>query len=522
MKLATSSMISEIDAYLAKEANIPTSLLMKKSGEAIADAVRCGLPRGKCVIILAGKGNNGGDGYAAACELFSEYKVKVVDVFSAGQKSEVGRSFLEKYKSLGGELVSFDGSLEMLGEIKGSDCIIDAIFGTGFIGEMPEFLRPLAISVREAVTARKIAVDVPLGINPDDGSVSSFAISVSVTVALSYIKPGILSYPARSHVGEIIYADLGVPKDLLSRKFEFDYNMIDAEWVRDNLPIREENSNKGTFGKLLVITGSEKYRGAAHLSCEAALRGGVGLVTFLGCGELIGELSQKFPEIIYKKKSISEMLSDADIEEIIALSASHSATLIGSGSDNTDGLLRLTLALLEKEGTPLILDADALNALSGIGEAGIHALKHAKRDVIITPHPLEFARVSVSDVSSVQLHRLSAAKKFAAENKITVVLKGAGTIVTDGKTVYINTSGSSALAKAGSGDVLAGLISAFVAQGKSDIVTLSALAVYLHAVAGQSLAGELSSFGVTPSDLPKEIARLIGRVQNGDFHEIES
>ena len=519
MKLATSLMISEIDAYLAKEMNIPTSELMKKSGEAIADAVRSGLAQGKRVIILAGKGNNGGDGYAAACELFSEYSVKVVDVFSAGQKSEEGKAFLEKYKSLGGEVVPFDGSKAMLAEIKGSDCIIDAIFGTGFLGEMPEFLQPLAITVREAVSARKIAVDVPLGINPDDGSISSFAISVTHTVALSYIKPGILSYPARSHVGEIIYADLGIPKDTLQNVFPFDYNMIDAEWVKENLPIREENSNKGTFGKLLVITGSEKYRGAAHLSCEAALRGGVGLVTFLGCEELVSELSKKYPEVIYKKKNISSGLTDGDVEEITKLSASHSATLIGSGSDNTEGLLKLTLALLESEGTPLILDADALNALSSVGEAGIHALKRAKREVIITPHPLEFARVSMSDVSSVQLHRLSAAKKFAAENKITVVLKGAGTIVTDGKTVYINTSGSSALAKAGSGDVLAGLLAAFVAQGKVDISTASALSVYLHAVAGQSLAGEFSSFGVTPSDLPKEIARLIGRVEKGDFHD---
>ena len=519
MKLATSSMISEIDAYLAEKMNISTLALMKKSGEAVADAVRSDLPVGKSVIILAGKGNNGGDGYAAACELFSEYNVKVIDVFSAGQKSDEGKSFLEKYRSLGGEVVPFDGSKQMLAEIKSSDCIIDAIFGTGFLGEMPEFLRPLAITVREAVAARKIAVDVPLGINPDDGSISSFAISVTRTVALSYIKPGIISYPARSHVGEIIYADLGVPKAALEEAFPFDCNMIDADWVKEKLPIREENSNKGTFGKLLVITGSEKFRGAAHLSCEAALRGGVGLVTFLGCEELVSELSKKYPEIIYKKKSISNGLSDEEIEEIAALSASHSATLVGSGSDNTDGLLALTLALLEKEGTPLILDADALNALSGIGEKGIQALKHAKREVVITPHPLEFARVSMSDVSSVQLHRLSAAKKFAAENKTTVVLKGAGTIVTDGKTVYINTSGSSALAKAGSGDVLAGLLAALVAQGKCDIPTASALAVYLHAVAGQSLAGELSSYGVTPSDLPIEIARLIGRIENGDFHD---
>lgn len=516
MKLATSSMISEIDAYLANKLGIPTMQLMQKSGDAIADAVRKKLDKNKSVVILAGKGNNGGDGYAAACSLMGEYSVTVYDIFSAGQKSEEGRHFLEQFKSLGGEVRCFDNTEQTLAEIKNSDCIIDAIFGTGFAGEMPEILRPLAITVREAVAAHKIAVDVPLGINSDDGSVSSFAISVSATVALSYIKPGILSYPARSFVGEIIYCDLGVPDDKLSERFEFNYHMVDDAWAKENLPRREANSNKGTFGKLLLITGSKKYRGAAHLSCEAALRGGVGLVTFLGCNELRCELSQKYPEIIYKEKDVDDTLSESDIDEIVRLSAAHSATLVGSGSDNTDGILRLTLALLSSEGTPLILDADAINALSGAGEEGINALKRAKREVILTPHPLEFSRLSMSDVSSVQLHRLSAAKKFAAENRVTLVLKGAGTVITDGKEVYINTAGSSALAKAGSGDVLAGLLSALVAQSRAPATVSSALAVYMHAVAGQSLAGEFSSYGVTPSDLPKEIARIMSKVESGD------
>ena len=351
-----------------------------------------------------------------------------------------------------------------------------------------------------------------MGINPDDGSVSDFAVSATATVALSFIKPGIISYPARAYVGEIIYADLGIPEKLIGDKFNFRYHMIDAEWVHKSLPVREENSNKGTFGKLLMITGSEKYRGAAHLSAEAALRGGVGLVTFLGCRELIGELSQKYPEMIYKEKAIDDSITEEDIADICKISAAHSATLIGSGSDNTAGLLALVKALLSSEGTPLILDADAINALAKDGMEGILALKKAKRTVILTPHPLEFSRLSLSDVASVQLHRLGAAEKFAAENKIILVLKGAGTIITNGKDVYINVSGSSSLAKAGSGDVLAGLLSAFVAQNKCTPEIAASIAVYFHAVAGQTLAGEFSTYGVTPSDLPKEIAREIARI----------
>ena len=512
MKLALSSMISKIDAFCEAELGIPVQSLMQKSGVAVADAVRKRVPQGSQVVILAGSGNNGGDGYAAACELAAEYKVIVYDVFGKGQKSAAGKYFLKKFRDAGGDIRVYSNAAPFKEAVNSSSCVVDAIFGTGFAGEMPEALRALAITVREAVNVVKIAVDVPLGINPDDGSVSDFVISVSATVALSYIKPGIVSYPARAYVGEIIYADLGIPEKIVDDKFKFRYHMIDRESVRKSLPVREENSNKGTFGKLLVIAGSEKYRGAAHLACEAALRGGVGLVTFLGCESLVGELSQKYPEIIYKKKAIDNSLTEADVKEITELSASHSATLVGSGSDNTEGLLRLVKALLSEKGAPLILDADAINALAADGDAGINALKKSKRAVILTPHPLEFSRLARTDVAYVQLHRIEMAERFAKENKIILVLKGAGSVITNGTDVYINVSGSSALAKAGSGDVLAGLLSAFVAMNKCAPEIAAALAVYFHAVAGQTLAGEFSAYGVTPSDLPRAIAREIADI----------
>lgn len=511
MKLATSSMIKQIDEYSRTKLGIPIKELMDKSGEAVAKVVRARAPKNKYIVMLAGKGNNGGDGYAAAVKLMDEYDVTVYDIFSAGQQSAEGREFLELYKEKGGKIVNFAATDEILSHIKNAGCIVDAVFGTGFHGEMPEEVRPLAITVKEAVEAHKIAVDVPLGINADNGSVSDFAISVGATVELSFVKPGIISYPARSYVGDVIYDDLGLPRKKITKDFWFKYHMIDSEWVANALPKRESNSNKGSFGKLLMITGSKKYRGAAYLGLEAALRGGVGLVTFAGVGELVSELSQKYPEAIYKEiPDISEFNAD-DVKELVELSKKYSATLIGSGSDNTKGLLSLVLALLSSEGGDLILDADAINALSSIGDEALRAIRDAKRNVIITPHPLEFARLSGTDVASVQLHRLETAEKFAKENLCTVVLKGAGTIITDSKDIFINVAGSSSLAKAGSGDVLAGFIAAFIAQNKTSITKSASLAVYYHAVAGESLAEEFSSYGVTPSDLPCEIARQIAK-----------
>ena len=511
MKLATSAMIPLIDKYAEEVLNIPTTVLMERSGNAVAAAVREIAPKDKPVIILAGRGNNGGDGYAAALKLTGEYDVTVYDVFSAGQKSDAGKYFMQKYLEVGGKKEDFQPSSDCLSQIKKAGCIVDAIFGTGFKGEIPEILKPLVTAVNEAHGARKIAVDLPLGIDADSGSVGDFAICSDITVALSFIKPGTVSYPARSYVGRLIYDTLGLPREAITDKFDFKYHMIDGEWVSRNMKKREENSNKGSFGKLLMITGSKKYRGAAHLTLEAALRGGVGLVSFLGNSELTGGLMQKYPEVIYKNMGDAAEMTAENLAETVRLSKSHSMTLVGSGSDNTDGLRALVLALLSAEGGPLILDADAINALADAGEKGRAAIKESKREVLITPHPLEFARLLGVTAAEVQRNRIDLAKCFAREHGCTVILKGAGTVITDGDEVYINSTGSSALAKAGSGDVLAGFTASFSAQNKTDLLKSAAISVYFHGLAGDSLKEKYSSYGVTPSDLPTEIAKELAK-----------
>ena len=512
MKLAKSSLIAEIDRYASDELGIPTSQLIERSGKAVARVVRDMTVRGGLVIIFAGKGNNGADGYAAACELLPDYPVIVFDVFGEGQKSDDGKFFLEKYVSLGGDLriLELDKSTEEL--IKSSATVVDAIFGTGFFGEIPELVRRLSIIVSETVGVNKIAVDVPVGVNADDGSVDICTAKASATVELSFIKPGIVSYPARSFVGRIIHDDIGLPYDDIIKKFPFRYNYIDASLASRLLPKREENSSKGSFGKLLAITGSERYRGAAALSLEAALRGGAGYVTYLGIKALCDSLSARFPEAIYKEMNIGENISDSDVQAIVSLSQTSNVTLIGSGSGNTPATAALTLSLLSSEGGTLVLDADAINSLSSFGNDGVLAIKNSKRRVVLTPHPLEFARLAGMDVATVQRNRISSAVKFAAENKCILVLKGAGTIVTDGSEVYINSSGSSALAKAGSGDVLAGLLASLCASVK-DALLASVLAVYFHGAAADTASDKLSSYGVTPSDLPVTVAKVISECE---------
>ena len=504
-------MISEIDKYCAESLGIPTRTLMERAGAAVADVVRGHTPSGGRVVILAGKGNNGGDGYAAACLLMGEVEVAVFDVFDEGQKTEEGNFFLSKFKSEGGRVEKLTLDEQTMLYISSADCIVDAIFGTGLRGEPPKVISRLA----ELITGcrgRKIAIDVPMGVNADDGSVTDGAVvGMDATVALSFIKPGLVSFPAKAYVGRVIYNDLGIPKEALEHRFEFKYKYLESRLARAMLPTREENSSKGSFGKLLMITGSSKYHGAAHLSVSAALRGGVGYVTYLGSPELCHELLPVYPEAIYKSQEVGDALTDDDIAMIVEESARSSATLIGCGSDSSDGLFRLVSALLASDGSPLILDADAINAMMRDREGALRLIRDSSRRIILTPHPLEFARLSGNDVSFVQRHRIEASVKFAAENRCILVLKGAGTVITDGKEVYINSSGSSALSKAGSGDVLAGFLASVVASGASPLDG-AALSVYYHGAAADSLSRQYSNIGVTPSDLPLEIARQVAGV----------
>ncbi len=509
MILALSSQISQIDKMADEKLGVSISTLMHRAGEAVARTARSMCRLGGRIIILAGKGNNGGDGYAAACSLMGEYEVVVYDVFGVGQKSECGKEFLEKFQNNGGRVEIFAPNDSIIADIKSADLIIDAVFGTGYRGEPPEVIRLLSRIVNESSGAKKLAIDVPMGINADNGSVdTSCAVTVESTVALSLIKPGLVSFPAKAYVGKLIYDNLSLPFDKIFADMTFSYHLVDSSLARAFLPEREDNSSKGTFGKLLCVTGSEKYRGAAHLSLSAALRGGVGYVTFVGCSPLCDALSSTYPEALYLPITPIDNITDGLIGEIVRKSASSGATLLGSGSTVSEGLYRLITALLSAEGGPLVLDADAINVLSEHRDEGLSHIREARRTVILTPHPLEFARLSGSSVSDVQLHRIEAAIKFAAENRCILVLKGAATVTTDGKSVYINSSGSSALAKAGSGDVLAGFLASLVASGASAI-ECAALAVYLHGAAADVLAREYSAFSVIPSDLPLELGRQI-------------
>lgn len=271
---------------------------------------------------------------------------------------------------------------------------------------------------------------------------------------------------------------------------------LSENYISSLLPRRAADGNKGTFGRVLLVCGSGNMRGAAALSLLGAIRSGAGLVTLASTREVIDALSSNIYEALWL---------DREKESCISAASKASAVGIGCGMGVNDTTRDLVFALLDEEtDVPLVIDADGINVLKG----NAAMLKSAHRPILLTPHPLEFSRLSGISVAEIQSAREKYAKEFAAEYGVTLLLKGKDTVITDGEKVFVNLTGSNALAKGGSGDVLTGMICAFLAQGCCTI-DAAAIAAYCHGMAGERLAKVYSEYGVMPSDIPAEAAKIL-------------
>ena len=284
-------------------------------------------------------------------------------------------------------------------------------------------------------------------------------------------------------------------------RFALTDGATDLPDLRSLAPRRAANTHKGSFGHLLILAGSRRYRGAALLSTAAALRMGAGLVTLASEEEVLSAAAVSLPDAILAA-------APANAAETLALADGKGAVLVGPGSGVGEALLWHTTALLSTPGAPLVLDADALTVLADGAGRGLLALREAQRPVVLTPHPLEFARLVGKSAPEVQAERLTLARRFTEEYPVTLVLKGAGTVVAEGGECKVNLTGGPSLAKGGSGDVLAGAIASLLAGGLAPMAA-ARLAVLLHGAAGDRLAEEYSPLGVRPHDLPEAMARVL-------------
>lgn len=451
----------------------------------------------KKVAVVCGKGNNGGDGFVAAARL-AERGAEVLCLLACGEPSKPdAKYFFDALSGTGCTVTDISGNADVAYDmLKTCDYIIDAVFGCGFAGSPGDELNRLFAFIN-TLKSTKISVDLPSGAECDSGEIKGECIRCDLTVAISSPKPAHVFLPSRDFCGKTVYADIGFLQQ----------DEIEAAGAPmlicsvDAIP-RRTDSNKGDFGRVLCICGSKSYIGAAVLSASGAVRSGAGLVYAAFPESAYPAIAPKLTEPVLLPMPSDEngCFSALAIPEIIEAMRGCSAVLLGCGLGKSAGTRRLVEAVLFACRVPLVLDADGIN----IAAENINILKAARSKLIITPHPGEMSRLTGMSISKIQADRVKAAEEFAAEHGCVLVLKGSGTVVSDGSKTVINTAGNPGMAKGGSGDLLAGIIAGLLAQGQSSL-DAAANGVFLHALAGDAAAEKMSMQGMTPTDMLNQL-----------------
>ena len=497
MKIYTSKKNKQIDSYAINVLGIPGVELMYTAAQKIADTVRRCIPPYNKICVVCGNGNNAGDGFAVA-PILAGYGY-TVSVLCCNDKEFTPDAEYYFERLDGVPIYRYtDDKSEALDLIYETDAVIDAIYGNGFRGSLDEDCSAVANAVNNS-NALVFAVDIPSGCVCNNGRVEGVAIKADITVALSTMKPCYYLYPACEFCGKVELNDIGIPEEAYE-SVENDGFEVTEELCASLLLDRPSNSHKGTFGKLLLVCGSEDMPGAAKLALSGALRSGVGLAKLASLKSVCDKAGAKYDEPVFSPYDDFEELTE-DIEN---LCADCNAVVVGCGLGRSDGAEEVVESIIAKTEIPLLIDADGINLL----KPNINILNGRNGGCVITPHPKELSNLIEMSVGEIQSDRMGNALKTAKELNAVTVLKGAHTVIAapDG-TVYINTTGNSGLAKGGSGDVLSGLIGSFLAQGYSP-KDAAVLGVYIHGKAGDICAQNMGEESMLPSDLPLYFSKV--------------
>lgn len=487
MIIVSGAQMRQLDQEIIRRGVRPEAL-MEVVGLAVAQAVirvhKESLCKATCAApachIVVGKGHNGADGLVAGRYLLAAGWRVIAWVSEEPERlSDLCAQQLQAYRAMGGCLADANDHLA------DASVIVDALLGTGARLPVADPLRPWLRAVKQAARP-VVAIDLPSGVHADDGTVDEDAIAATRTVTCGVAKQGLYQYPGHVYAGLIEVASLGVTSTLL-REFACQTELLDADvaalWWRP----RTADSHKGTFGRACVCAGSAGMYGAARLALTAVARAGAGLVEYLAPPMVIDHIAACLSPEIVTRSVVEHRCAGLDAEAVAAYATQLRAGavgLVGPGIGEEWVKLAQThpaaFAPLAAVPGPMVYDATALTAIASLSEGATAFWQAREGATVITPHPKEFARLTGLSVSYLQSHRLEVAKQYARTHQVIVVLKGAGTIVAapDGRAA-INTSGNSGLATAGTGDVLAGLVTGMIASGY-DAFTGACLAVYLH------------------------------------------
>ncbi len=504
------------------EGGVPSIDLMERAGERVTAAVLDELPRlapnapsTPSALVLAGPGNNGGDGFVIA-RLLATHGWEVTVALCAREPapdSDPGVN-LKRWRDLGGELIDTRTALERLAG-KGPTVIVDALFGTGLVRPLEGGYHDLVAALNDSAVP-VVSVDTPSGLCADTGMPLGVAVFAQLTVTLGAAKPGLFCGVGPNHTGRLIVADIGL-RDPEEAGIAPVGELIDTDVCVAWLPHRHRMTHKGELGHVLVAGGSLGKCGAVLLAARAALRGGSGLVTMAVPECVAAEADTALVEamtLALPANSDGELATGAWKHLSDELSR-FDAAVIGPGMGTGRGAKALVKGMIESFGGVLVVDADGINVLAAERKHATEALADRTRSglgpVVVTPHPGEMGRLLERSSAAVQKDRLDAVRSFSADWKATVVLKGAGTIVSDGRRTGFNTSGNPGMASAGMGDVLAGLTATFGAQ-RSDPFEAAALATFIHGTAADILARRRGAPGFLAGEVADAVPEAVASV----------
>ncbi len=494
----TAEEMKQCDKYTIETIGIPSLVLMERAALAVLSEWKNRKINISAPLIVCGVGNNGGDGAALARLLFcmgSDVTLVIV-----GNLEKATKEFLTNLK------IAENLGIKWYSDIphKEYTIVADAIFGVGLSRAVEgEFLAK--IKQMNQISAPHCAIDLPSGVHADTGQIMGGAFLADFTVTFAFYKVGMAFYPARSYCGEVMVKDVGIMAHDLTTEHLGGLG-AEREDIKRLLPKRRPDSNKGTYGKLLLVMGSKNMAGAAVMAARAAYASGCGYVRILTAEENRSILQQQVPEAVlstYSKKHSGKEL------KVIVKEAMEGVTAVGIGSGLSTGkqaeqLLEIVLKTVK---VPLLLDADALNLLAKwnfLGERNPEGIP-----IVMTPHLGELSRLSGETISKIKQDPAAFAKWFSKEHQITLVQKEATTIVAaPGKRMYVNLTGNPGMSTAGSGDVLAGLLSGFLAQ-RMEAWEAGVLAVCLHGMAGDLAAEKKSEISMTALDLADQLSKAV-------------
>jgi NAD(P)H-hydrate epimerase len=520
MRILNAAQMRDADRHTIEEIGIASLVLMENAGRQVVAAIEAAFESrldGR-VAVLCGRGNNGGDGFVVARTLIQ----RGIDtaVFVIGSVADIrgdARTNLEILGRLGLTVVEVNDEQTWelhFSEIARCSLIVDAIFGTGLRSAVGGMLETVIADVN-AAEIPIVSVDLPSGMSADTPNLVGDCIDASLTVTLAAPKLPLVLPPGEAYAGDVVIADIGIPHEVIDSLEGPHVELLTPEQLRGLVAPRAADSHKGDFGRLTLVAGSTGKTGAAYLAAMAALRSGAGLVTVAtpaSCLPVIASMGPTFMTLDLPEDG--GMVRVAAVDRV--LEQTHDVVACGPGLGRSANVAEFVRQLLDRATCPLVLDADAITVLAD--DPG-RLTGSEERDVIITPHPGEMARLIGASVSDVQANRLQVATDFATTHRVHVVLKGHRTVIaTPEGRVFINPTGNPGMATGGTGDVLTGMIAAWLAQ-LLDAEAACRLAVFLHGAAGDLAEGREGQSAMVATDLLDYLGEALTALVRGKPEE---